>query len=160
MTLRVEIELLSSEGNSYEEIIEITGRSRVCAANWCTRFFKDRMEGLREKSRSGKPKVTTAQQEAQVIEKACSKTDGGYTRLSQRLIAKEVGISQTKVHKILKNADLKPHKTEYWCGTSPDPEFNAKMTEMIGLYMNQPENALVLCVNEKTQIQALDRTQT
>ncbi|MBK8663054.1 MAG: IS630 family transposase [Ignavibacteriales bacterium] len=159
MTLRAEIILLSSEGKSYEEIIEITGGSRVCVAKWRTRFVKDRMEGLRDKYRSGKPKVITAEQEAQVIEKACSKPDGGYTRLSQRLIAKEVGISQTKVHEILKSADLKPHKTEYWCGKSPDPEFNAKMTEIIGLYMNPPENALVLCVDEKTQIQALDRTQ-
>lgn len=117
------------------------------------------MEGLKDKYRLGKPKVITAEQEAQVIEKACSKPDGGYTRMSQRLIAKEVGISQTKVHEILKGADLNPHKTEYWCGKSPDPEFNAKMTEIIGLYMNPPENALVLCVDEKTQIQALDRTQ-
>src|SRR5690606_11590264 len=72
---------------------------------------------------------------------------------------KQVGISQSKVHQILKEADLKPHKIDYWCGKSPDPEFEEKMINIVGLYMNPPENAIVLCVDEKTQIQALDRTQ-
>ena len=70
-----------------------------------------------------------------------------------------IGISQSKVHQILKQADLKPHKIEYWCGKSPDPEFESKMLNIVGLYMNPPENAVVICVDEKTQIQALDRTQ-
>jgi transposase len=68
-------------------------------------------------------------------------------------------MSQSKVNQILKASDLKPHKTEYWCGKSPDPEFETKMLTIVGLYMNPPENALVLSVDEKTQIQALDRTQ-
>jgi transposase len=59
----------------------------------------------------------------------------------------------------LQEADLKPHKTEYWCGKSTDPEFEEKMLNIIGLYLSPPKNALVLCVDEKTQIQALDRTQ-
>jgi transcriptional regulator with XRE-family HTH domain len=91
-----------------------------------------------------------------VIEKACTKPDDGYTNWSQERIAKEVGISQSKVFQILKQADLKPHKTEYWCGKSKDPEFEEKMTNIVGLYMSPPENALVICVDEKTQIQALD----
>ena len=101
-----------------------------------------------------------------VIEKACTKPKGGYTNWSQARIAKEVGISQSKVFQILKQADLKPHKTAYakgipsdWCGRSKDPEFEEKMTHIVGLYLSPPENALVICVDEKTQIQALDRTQ-
>ena len=94
-----------------------------------------------------------------VVQKACEKPTGGYTNWSQERIAKQVGISQSKVHQILKQADLKPHKIDYWCGKSPDPEFESKMVNIVGLYMNPPENAIVLCVDEKTQIQALDRTQ-
>ena len=90
---------------------------------------------------------------------ACSEPSDGYTNWSQRRIAKAVGISQTKVQNILSQADFKPHKIEYWCGKSPDPEFENKMAEIIGLYMSPPENALVLACNEKTQIQALDITQ-
>jgi len=84
---------------------------------------------------------------------------GGYTNWSQQRIASAVGISQSAVHLILKHTDLKPHKTEYWCGKSPDPEFESKMRTIIGLYMNSPANAIVLSVEDKTQIQALDRTQ-
>jgi len=74
-------------------------------------------------------------------------------------LAKEIGISQSQVCKILKKADLKPHKTEYWCGKSTDPEFEKKALDIIGLYLSPPQNALILSVDEKTQIQALDRTQ-
>ena len=105
-----------------------------------------------------KPRITP-EQKALVIQQACAKQEDGYTNISQRRIAKQLGISQSRVHQILKNADLKPHKLEYWCGKSPDPEFEAKMVEIVGLYMDPPQNALVICVDEKTQIQALDRTQ-
>ncbi len=94
-----------------------------------------------------------------VVQLACEKPTGGYTNWSQQRIAQAVGISQSSVQHILKSADLKPHKTEYWCGKSPDPEFESKMLTIVGLYMNPPENAIVLSVDEKTQIQALDRTQ-
>jgi transposase len=117
------------------------------------------MEGLQDAPRSGKPSVITAGQKAMVVQKACEKPTAGYTNWSQKRIAKHVGISQSKVHQILKQADLKPHKIEYWCGKSPDPEFEAKMIDIVGLYLNPPENAIVLSVDEKTQIQALDRTQ-
>lgn len=96
---------------------------------------------------------------ARVIELACTKPTDGYTSWSQRRIAKELGISQSKVCVILSKNELKPHKTDYWCGKSKDPEFESKMVNIVGLYMNPPENALVICVDEKTQIQALDRTQ-
>ncbi|KAA0248377.1 MAG: IS630 family transposase [Ignavibacteriae bacterium] len=156
---RAKIILHSTEANTYETIMQLTKQSRGSVAKWRRRFIEHRLNGLKDLPRSGKPKVITAEQEAKVIEKACSKAEDGYTNWSQRRIAKEVGISQTKVQNILSQADLKPHKTDYWCGKSPDPEFETKMTEIVGLYINPPENALVLCVDEKTQIQALDRTQ-
>jgi putative transposase len=69
------------------------------------------------------------------------------------------GFSKSTVHRILNEASLKPHKTDYWCGKSPDPEFTEKQAAIIGLYLNPPENALAISVDEKSRIQALDRTQ-
>lgn len=158
-TQRATIILLSAEGKSLEEIIAATGLSRPVVNKWRQRFRLQGIEGLQDAPRSGKPVVITADQKAMVVQKACEKPTGGYTNWSQKRIAKQVGISQSKVHQILKQADLKPHKIEYWCGKSPDPEFEAKMINIVGLYLNPPENAIVLCVDEKTQIQALDRTQ-
>ena len=156
---RAMIILHSAKGRTLDQIIELTGKSRPVVNKWRNRFRELRLEGLKDAPRSGKPKTITPEQKAMVIEKACTKPEGGYTNWSQDRIAKEVGISQSKVFQILRQADLKPHKIEYWCGKSKDPEFEQKMVNIIGLYMNPPENAIVICVDEKTQIQALDRTQ-
>lgn len=156
---RARVILLSSEGYTIAEIMNKTNLSRRSVNKWRQRFRASGIDGLKDAPRSGKKPFITAEQKATVIQKACSSPEGGYTNLSQRRIAEQVGISQSKVHQILKEADLKPHKVEYWCGKSPDPEFEEKMINIVGLYMNPPENALVLCVDEKTQIQALDRTQ-
>lgn len=156
---RAEVILLSDQGLLMEDIVRQTGLSKPVVNKWRQRFRQQGIDGLKDAPRSGKPRTITAQQQAMVIEKACSKPDGGYTNWSQQRIAEEVGISQSKVFQILKQADLKPHKLEYWCGKSTDPEFEQKMTTIVGLYMSPPENALVICVDEKTQIQALDRTQ-
>jgi transposase len=156
---RALIILHSSDKKSMDEIIAFTGKSRPVVNKWRQRFRINRISGLKDAPRSGKPRTITAAQQAMVIEKACSKPSGGYTNWSQERIAKAVGISQSKVFQILKQADLKPHKVDYWCGKSTDPEFEQKMLNVVGLYMNPPENALVLSVDEKTQIQALDRTQ-
>lgn len=156
---RAEIILYSDEGLSMEEIVVQTGLSKPVVNKWRQRFRQQGIEGLKDAARSGKPRVITPEQQALVIEKACTKPEGGYTNWSQERIAKQVGISQSKVFQILSRADLKPHKIDYWCGKSKDPEFEEKMTNIVGLYMSPPENALVICVDEKTQIQALDRTQ-
>jgi transposase len=156
---RSKIILLSIEGKTMDEIIKATGLSKPAVNKWRQRFRAEGIAGLRDAPRSGKPATITAVQKAKAVQKACEKPTGGYTNWSQKRIAKEVGVSQSKVHQILKQADLKPHKTEYWCGKSPDPEFESKMMNIVGLYMDPPKNAMVICVDEKTQIQALDRTQ-
>jgi transposase len=156
---RATIILYSSEGKSLDQIISLTGKSRPVISKWRKRFHKYGIEGLKDAKRSGKPKTITPEQKALVVEKACTKPEGGYTNWSQKRIAHEVGISQSKVFQILSRADLKPHKIEYWCGQSRDPEFEKKMINIVGLYMCPPENAIVICIDEKTQIQALDRTQ-
>ena len=67
-------------------------------------------------------------------------------------IVEELGISQSKAFQILRQADLKPHKIVYWCGKSRDPEFEQKMVNIVGLYMNPPKNAVIICIDEKTRI--------
>jgi transposase len=147
------------EGKNYDESQTLRKVSRRVIAKWRGRFLKNRIEGLADAYRSGKPIVITEAQKNRVVHLACSKPGKGYSSWSQQRIGDEVGISASKVNKILKEHDLKPHKVEYWCGKSTDPEFESKMLNIVGLYMNPPENAIVLCVDEKTQIQALDRTQ-
>jgi putative transposase len=159
MVLRSKIILLWHQGLSFAETQSELGVSEVIINKWRSRFSEKGMDGLRDLPRSGKPPVITAAQKTQVINLATSKPGKGYINWSERRIAEATGMSQSKVHEILREADLKPHKTEYWCGKSTDPEFEQKMVNIIGLYMNPPENALVLSVDEKTQIQALDRSQ-
>jgi putative transposase len=156
---RARIILYWHEGKSFSETRDGLGVSDTVINKWRKRFAQHSLEGLVDSPRSGKPAVFTAAQKARVIKLATQKPPKGYTSWSQRRIAKETGMSQSKVHQILSGADLKPHKVEYWCGKSTDPEFESKMINIVGLYMNPPENALVLSVDEKTQIQALDRTQ-
>lgn len=159
MVERAQIILCWQSGKSFVETREELGVSEVIISKWRRRFVTHRLDGLRDAPRSGKPPVFTAAKKASVIELATRKPGNGYTNWSQRRIAKQAGMSQSKVQQILKQADLKPHKIEYWCGKSTDVEFESKMINIVGLYMNPPENALVLSVDEKTQIQALDRTQ-
>lgn len=90
---------------------------------------------------------------------ACTTPVDGSSRWSVRKLAEATGHSKSVVQKILAEGAIKPHKTKYWCGKSPDPEFEQKQAAIIGLYLNPPENALVLSVDEKSQIQALDWTQ-
>jgi putative transposase len=156
---RAKIILLWHEGKTFAQTRTLLGVTEVAINKWRKRFATKGIEGLADAPRSGKPSVFTAVQKANVIELATKNPPKGYSSWSQRRIAKEAKMSQSKVHQILRQADLKPHKVEYWCGKSTDPEFESKMVNIVGLYMDPPENALVLCVDEKTQIQALDRTQ-
>ena len=157
--LRAKIILLCAENKTYDEIASTLNIGRAAVAKWKMRFLSNGLDGLKDLPRSGKPRIYTEADRVRVVQKACSKPQDGYSNWSQRRIAKELGMSQSKVHHILKENELKPHKVDYWCGKSTDPEFEQKMLNIVGLYIDPPENALVLCVDEKTQIQALDRTQ-
>ncbi len=157
--IRAKIILLCAAEKSYDEINSTLNVGKTAIAKWKQRFLKHGLDGLNDAPRSGKPRIYDEADRARVVQKACSAPEGGYSGWSQRRIAKELGMSQSKVHHILKENELKPHKVDYWCGKSTDPEFEEKMLNIVGLYLNPPENALVLCVDEKTQMQALDRTQ-
>ncbi len=157
--LRAKIFLLCVENKTYDEIGSTLNIGRAAIAKWKKRFLSKGLDGLNDLLRSGKPKIYIEVDRVRVVQKACSKPQGGYSNWSQRRIAKEVGMSQYKVHQILKENELKPYKVDYWCGKSTDPAFEKQMVTIVGLYINPSDNSLVLCVDEKAQMQALDRTQ-
>ena len=159
LVTRAKIILSLNEGKSYNSIISELITNGEAIAKWKKRFLSKGIDGLKDKEGRGKEAVYSAADEARVMQLACSKPEDGYTSWSQKRIAEKLGMSQSTVFRILRRSQLKPHKTQYWCGKSTDPEFEEKMLTIIGLYMAPPENAVVLCVDEKTQIQALDRTQ-
>jgi putative transposase len=156
---RAQVILLSSAGASLAEISGRTGLSSQGCSRWRARFAEGGLDGLRDRPRTGRPLVIDAQTRLSVVALASSKPPDGSTRWSTRRLAEKTGIGPTSVHRILHEGRLRPHKTEYWCGRSPDPEFEAKQAAILGLYLDPPINALVVCVDEKSQIQALDRTQ-
>jgi putative transposase len=157
--LRSKIILMCAGKKKYKHIMRELKITKPVISKWKSRFANIGIEGLKDAPRSGKPSIYTQEDKARVIHLACNKPEGGYTNHSQRRIAKKIGMSQSKVQNILKEHQLKPHKVDYWCGKSTDLEFEKKMLDVVGLYMNPPENAIVLSVDEKTQIQALDRSQ-
>jgi len=159
MAQRSQIILDWMEGLSYKASAAKNDVTEMVIAKWRKRFCKDGLKGLMDSQRTGKPISISEEIRNKVIHLACSKPNDGRRKRSQKDIAKLTGISQSKVSQILLENELRPHKTEYWCGKSPDPEFETKMIDIVGLYLNPPSNAIVLSVDEKTQIQALDRTQ-
>jgi transposase len=158
-TRRAHVILFSSQGLTLEEISARSGLNRTNCLKWRKRFVAEGLDGLRDKPRKGRPASITPWQRTQVVRLACERPFTGANQWSRRELARVTGLGSTTVHRILEGASLKPHKVHHWCGKSPDPEFEPKQTAIIGLYLNPPENALVLSVDEKSQIQALDRTQ-
>jgi transposase len=159
MAVRARVILAAAEGLPLQEISKRTGLSVNACLKWRKRFAAERFEGLDDKLGRGRHQSITQEQRLEVMALACTTPVDGSTRWSMRKLADAAGYSVSTIHKILNAGDLKPHKVKHWCGKSPDPEFASKQAAIIGLYMQPPVNALVLCVDEKSQIQALDRTQ-
>lgn len=129
--LRARIILLSDQGKTFNEIMNSTCASHNTVNKWRKRFIKYGIAGLDDKPRPGRVPLYTPEEKANVIKVACSNPEGGYTSWSQQRIAEKTGISKSHVNRILKEASLKPHKTEYWCGNSNDPEFEEKMINIV-----------------------------
>ena len=156
---RAQVILGSADGLTLKEICARSGLTETNVLKWRRRFLEEGLDGLKDKARVGRPPTITPWERANVMRLACEKPLNGASSWSVRELARVSGVSATSVHRILSEASIKPHKTHYWCGKSPDPEFAPKQAAIIGLYMDPPENALVLSVDEKSHIQALDRTQ-
>ena len=135
------------------------GITRPTGRKWRQRYLKYRLNGLYDELRPGKPRSIDDERVAELINKTLhTKPAGGATHWSVRTIAAETAISPTSVHRYFKLLGLKPHRTEHF-KLSTDPFFIEKLRDVVGLYLSPPENAIVLCVDEKSQCQALERTQ-
>jgi putative transposase len=133
--------------------------SDATVGKWRRRFLKDRIRGLYDELRPGRPRSIDDERVAGLIRRMLKqKPKDGSTHWSSRAAAAETGISKSSVHRYMKLFGLKPHRTESF-KLSTDAFFIEKLRDVVGLYLNPPENALVLCVDEKSQVQALERTQ-
>jgi transposase len=157
LALRSRIVLLAADGLKNTEIAERLAITRGMAAKWRARFVDLRLDGLIDEPRPGRPRTVTDDQVEAVIVKTLETTPKDATHWSTRSMAREVGFTQSAVHRIWKAFGLQPHRQDIW-KLSKDPLFIDKVRDVVGLYLNPPERAVVLCVDEKSQIQALDRT--
>jgi transposase len=141
---------------SYREIERKLGASAPTVSKWKSRFEQQGMEGLQGQHRGSKPRRATPAVQARVIRLTQQKPSDGSTHWSCRKLSQELGVSKSTVQRILAQARLQLHLLDRYMA-SHDPEFEAKATDIIGLYVNPPRHAAVFCVDEKTAIQALDR---
>lgn len=158
LAFRAKIILASAAGASD---VEVAGRLRSAAhtiGRWRRRFVAKGIDGLLDEPRSGAPRQITDAAVENVIVQTLETTPKGTTHWSTREMAKHQGLSHTTVGRIWRAFGLKPHQSETFT-ISRDPLLVEKVRDIVGLYMSPPENALVLCVDEKSQIQALNRTQ-
>lgn len=154
---RAQIILLRASGMRQEDVAEQLGCSSPMVSKWTARFRRDGLEGLTDKPGRGRKPHLDSERIARVITQV-SQPPKGRERWSTRSMAKAVQISHSSVQRIWNANDLKPHRTEVF-KVSNDPRFEEKFWDVIGLYLNPPDRALVLCCDEKSQCQALERTQ-
>lgn len=156
---RSHIILLADSGLQDIEIAEQLSISRYKAARWRKRFISQGLQGIaKDAPRSGRLPSISKRKISEVIRKTTTEVPAGRTHWSTRSMAEATGLSQTTISRIWKAHGLKPHLVKTF-KVSNDPHFEEKLTEIVGIYLNPPENALVFSVDEKSQIQALDRTQ-
>jgi transposase len=149
--------LRCAEGGTIGEVAQDMGVSRNMVSKWRSRFVSRRLEGLSDEPRPGRPRVIGDDQVEEVITKTLEEAPGQDTHWSTRSMASATGMSQSAVSRIWRAFGLKPHAVQTW-KLSTDPQFVDKVRDVVGLYLNPPENALVLAVDEKSQMQAIDRT--
>ena len=158
LALRARIILACAGGKMVREMREELSTSHTTIAKWRKRFAEFRLDGLLDEPRPGAPRKITDAQVEEVITKTLESRPRNATHWSTRSMAKEVGLSQTAISRIWRAFGLQPHRSEAF-KLSTDPLFIEKVRDICGLYLDPPDRALVLCVDEKSQIQALDRSQ-
>ncbi len=155
--MRSRIVLASAQGGTNVDVAARLDLNRGTVTKWRNRFVLYRLDGLLDEPRPGRPRTITDEKVEEVITKTLESAPADATHWSTRSMAAEVGLNQTAVSRIWRAFGLQPHRQDTW-KLSKDPLFIDKVRDVVGLYLNPPERAVVLCVDEKTQIQALDRT--
>jgi transposase len=157
LALRSRIVLAAADGERSIDIAARLGCTDTTVGKWRVRFAQRRLDGLHDEPRPGKPRTISDDDVERVIVKTLEETPRDATHWSTRSMAQATGMSQTAISKIWRAFGLKPHRVEDF-KLSPDPLFIDKVRDIVGLYLNPPDAAVVLCVDEKTQVQALDRS--
>ena len=157
LALRCRIVLAAADGEQSKDIAARLGCSSSTVGKWRGRFAEKGIDGLHDEPRPGKPRQITDEDVERVIVKTLEEQPSSATHWSTRSMAAATGMSQTAISRIWRAFGLKPHRTEHF-KLSPDPQFIDKVRDIAGLYLNPPDAAVVLCVDEKSQIQALDRS--
>ena len=158
LSRRARVVLLMADNVPGAEVARMTGYTVVQISRLRRRFAEEGLAGLDDKPRSGRPTTITPRKRAQVVAMTLKPPAAGLSHWSSRELATEIGVSHSTVHRIWQAHDLQPHRIETF-KFSTDPDAEEKIHDVVGLYMNPPTNAVVLSVDEKTQIQALNRTQ-
>lgn len=160
LALRARIVLACEEANATAvAIAKRLGLNRGTVSKWRDRYVEHRIGGLYDELRPGRPRTVDDERVAQLIATTLhTKPSDGSTHWSTRTLQAATGISKSTVHRYLQTFNLKPHRVQTF-KLSTDPFFIEKLRDVVGLYLNPPDNALVLCVDEKSQCQALQRTQ-
>ena len=156
---RARIVLLAGDGRPAAEIAERVGCAERTVKQWRSRYERDGLEGLRDRPKSGRPLTHDQAVRARLIALACTRPPETPERVrrerwTHRELAEQVGMSESQAHVILRDADVRPHLTEQWVMSELGPEFDAQAAEVCGLYLDPPENAIVVSVDEKTSIAA------
>ena len=155
VALRSRIVLAAAAGHSNQQIALDLGIPEVTVGKWRRSFAEHGLEGLRDAPRSGRPPKHDDAVWQRVQTAACQQPKG-QGRWTVRTLAREVGLPHSTVHAILNASELQLHRVRTFT-FSPDPDFEAKLLDIVGLYLNPPDNALVICVDEKPGIQVLER---
>src|SRR6266850_681429 len=156
---RAKIILLATEGEQNIEIAEEVGVTRQTAARWRDRFIERGLPGiLRDDPRPGRPATLSAKVEAEIVRRTTREKPKNATHWSTRTMAAVMGVSEKTVRRIWHKHGLKPHRVRTF-KLSNDPQFAEKLEDIVGLYLSPPDRAVVLSADEKSQIQALDRSQ-
>jgi transposase len=155
---RARIVLACSTGQPNETVARRLRVSPTTVWKWRKRFVQDRLDGLYDEPRPGAPRKISDEQVEQVVVRTLESKPRGATHWSVREMARATGMTRMAINRIWRAFGLQPHRTETF-KLSPDPLLIDKVRDIVGLYVNPPEHAVVLCVDEKSQIQALDRTQ-
>jgi len=158
LVLRAQIVLRCATGMENLEVAEELGVSEQMVGKWRRRFVRARLDGLFDEPRVGRPRTIVDEDVERIVEATLHDKPDASTHWSSRMLAKELGFSPSAVHRVWKAFGLRPDRTETF-SLSKDPQFVEKVRDVVGLYMAPPDNALVLCVDEKSQMQALDRMQ-
>jgi transposase len=158
LALRARIVLACAEGGQNTEVAAKLGLNRSTVGKWRRRFVERRVDGLHDEPRSGAPRTIDDARIEAVIVKTLESLPEDATHWSSRGMAKASGLSVSTVQRVWRAFGLQPHRMETF-KLSTDPNFVAKVRDVVGLYVSPPEHAIVLCVDEKSQIQALDRSQ-